>query len=178
MDKYIDVAAVQVRDSLSSTTWLPDAVRARLPASPVAPPPIIITNQSTIERLQDWFARNKILVTVVVVAASYGTYKTIKYTKSSRKTRRAKRAPNGARLEVVVIAGSPSLPLTRSLSLQMERKGFIVYVVCSSIDEEVLVQSLSRPDIKPLGIDITDVSRKSCPSPGHQFTHETDKNRN
>ncbi|KXJ86911.1 hypothetical protein Micbo1qcDRAFT_106250, partial [Microdochium bolleyi] len=157
MDKYIDIAAVQVRDTLSTSTWLPDAVRSRLPAAtPVAPPPVIITNQSTFERLQDWIVRHKILTTVVVAAASYGTYKAIRHTKSNRKTRRAKRALNGARLEVVVIAGSPALPLTKSLALQMERKGFIVYVVCSSIDEEVLVQSLSRPDIKPLGIDITD----------------------
>ena len=40
----------------------------------------------------------------------------------------------------------------------MERKGFIVYVVCTNIDDEVLVQNLGRPDIKPFGIDITDVS--------------------
>ncbi|KAH7018524.1 uncharacterized protein B0I36DRAFT_336149 [Microdochium trichocladiopsis] len=155
VDKYVDLAAVQVRDALNSTTWLPDSVRSRLPSSAPPPPPVVIYN-STYDRVQDWFARHKLLTSVVVVAASYATYKAVKHTRSSRKTRRAKRAPNGGRLEVVVIAGSPTLPLTKSLSLQMERKGFIVYVVCTSIEDEVLVQNLGRPDIKPFGIDITD----------------------
>lgn len=60
-------------------------------------------------------------------------------------------------MEVVVIAGSPALPLTRSLSLDLERKGFIVFVVSNSHEEEIMVQNLSRPDIRPLSIDITNV---------------------
>ena len=60
-----------------------------------------------------------------------------------------------------MIAGSPSLPLTKSLALDMERKGFIVYVVCSATEDQTLVQSLSRPDIRPLSIDTTDVSAAS-----------------
>lgn len=75
-----------------------------------------------------------------------------------RKKRRAKKASNGARLEVVVIAGSPSEPLVRSISLDLERRGFIVYIVCNTIEEEMLVQNESRQDIKPLMIDIVDVS--------------------
>ena len=86
--------------------------------------------------------------------------------RSSRKKRRAKRAGNGARLEVVVIAGSPSEPLTRSISLDLERRGFIVYIVCHTIEEEIQVQSESRPDIKPLMIDIVDVSYR-FPSTKH-----------
>jgi hypothetical protein len=60
-------------------------------------------------------------------------------------------------MEVVVIAGSPSLPLTRSLSLDMERKGFIVFIVCNCVEDEMAVQNLSRPDIRALSIDTTDV---------------------
>lgn len=60
-------------------------------------------------------------------------------------------------MDVVVIAGSPALPLTRSLSLDLERRGFIVFVVCNSHEDEMMVQNLARPDIRPLGIDITDV---------------------
>jgi hypothetical protein len=67
-------------------------------------------------------------------------------------------------MEVVVIAGSPALPLTRSLSLDLERKGFIVYIVASSHEDEAMVQSLARPDIQPLSIDITDVSIPSAPT--------------
>jgi len=78
--------------------------------------------------------------------------------KSNRKKRRAKRAGNGARLEVVVIAGNPSEPMTRSISLDLERRGYIVYIVCNTIEEEFIVQNESRPDIKPLMIDIVDVS--------------------
>jgi hypothetical protein len=107
--------------------------------------------------------RNKILTTVIVIAAGGITYHIIKR-KSNRKKRRAKRAPNGARVEVVVVAGSPSEPITRSISLDLERRGFIVYIVCNTIEEEVLVQNESRPDIKPLMIDIVDVSlRPSSP---------------
>lgn len=100
---------------------------------------------------------NKILTTVIIVAAGGVTYHVIKR-KSNRKKRRAKRAGNGARLEVVVVAGSPSEPITRSVSLDLERRGFIVYIVCNTIEEEVLVQNESRPDIKPLMVDIVDVS--------------------
>jgi hypothetical protein len=62
-------------------------------------------------------------------------------------------------MDVVVIAGSPALPLTRSLSLDLERKGFVVFIVANSHEDEIMVQNLSRPDIRPLSIDITDV----CP---------------
>lgn len=84
-------------------------------------------------------------------------YRGYKKGKDSRKTRRARRARNGARLEVVVVAGDPKLPLTRSLSLDLERRGFIVYIACNTLDDEAMVQNLSRPDVRPLGIDITDV---------------------
>lgn len=104
--------------------------------------------------------RHKIVSSVLVVAVSYAAYRAVRKTKLLRKSRRAKRARNGGRLEVVVIAGSPSLPLTKSLALDMERRGFIVYVVCGTIEEEVMVQNLARPDVKPLNIDITDVSRR------------------
>jgi NAD(P)-dependent dehydrogenase (short-subunit alcohol dehydrogenase family) len=78
--------------------------------------------------------------------------------KTNRKKRRAKKASNGARLEVVVVAGSPSERITRSISLDLERRGFIVYIVCNTIEEEIIVHNESRPDIKPLMIDIVDVS--------------------
>lgn len=86
------------------------------------------------------------------------TYHVIRKKSNYRKKRRAKRAATGARQEVVVIAGSPSEPITKSISLDLERRGFIVYVICNTIEEEVLVQHESRPDIKPLMIDIVDVS--------------------
>lgn len=65
-------------------------------------------------------------------------------------------------MDVVVIAGSPALPLTRSLALDLERKGFVVYVVCGSHEDELMVQKLSRPDIKPFALDITNVRLTAC----------------
>lgn len=64
-------------------------------------------------------------------------------------------------MDVVVIAGSPALPLTRSLSLDLERKGFVVFVVANSHEDEIMIQHLARPDIRPLSIDITDVGYPS-----------------
>lgn len=106
---------------------------------------------------QRWVSKNKILTAVVVVTIGGITYHVIKRS-TTRKKRRAKRAGNGARLEIVVIAGSPSEPITKSIALDLERRGFIVYIVCNTIEEEVLVHNESRPDIKPLMIDISDVS--------------------
>ena len=128
---------------------------------PRPPPPVpasVTLPTSTYERLQDWVSRHKIITGVVVLATGTVLYRTYRSSRLGRKTRRAKRARSGGRLEVVVIAGSPALPLTRSLSLDMERKGFIVFIVCNTIEDEVMVQSISRPDIRPLTIDITDVS--------------------
>lgn len=98
-----------------------------------------------------------------MIALGGVTYHVIKRKSNYRKKRRAKRASNGARLEVVVVAGSPSEPITRSVALDLERRGYIVYVVCNTIEEEVLVQNESRPDIKPLMIDIVDVSPALLP---------------
>ncbi|ORY70250.1 uncharacterized protein BCR38DRAFT_455075 [Pseudomassariella vexata] len=157
VDQSVDKVADTLRDSLASAPWLPDWMPEYIkPKAPSRPPPVTIVPMTTCERVQDFVQRHKILTGVMVVAVGYVTYKTVQTRKLSRKTRRAKRARNGGRLEVVVIAGSPTLPLTKSLSLDMERRGFIVYIVCSSIDEELLVQNLSRPDIKPLALDITD----------------------
>lgn len=58
---------------------------------------------------------------------------------------------------MVVIAGLATLPLTKSLALDMERRGFIVYVVCNAVEDEDTVSALARPDIRPLTVDTTDV---------------------
>lgn len=71
--------------------------------------------------------------------------------------RRVHRAKNGARTEVVVLAGSLHALLTRSLALYLEQKGFIVYIPISDLSEEQLVQSLCRVNIRSLNVDITSV---------------------
>lgn len=113
------------------------------------------------ERVQDWVARHKVLTGVVIIVCGTVVFKGYQKSRWLRKTRRAKRARNGGRTEVIVIAGSPTLPLTKSLSLDMERRGFIVYVVCNASEDESLVHAYSRPDVRPLAIDTTDVGRPS-----------------
>lgn len=118
---------------------------------------------SRLERAQDWVARHKILTGVVVVVCGTVVYQGFQRSRYLKKTRRAKKARNGGRTEVVVIAGSPTLPLTKSLSLDMERRGFIVYVVCNASEDESMVHAFARSDIRPLSIDTTDVSTSSPP---------------
>lgn len=42
--------------------------------------------------------------------------------------RRAPKLPNGARREMILVVGSPTEPLTRLLALDLEKRGFIVYL--------------------------------------------------
>lgn len=156
VDSHLEKVSNTLREALSSSKWIPESARPRRPP----PPPKsfqMSVPQSTLGQLQSWVLKHKVLTTLIVLAIGGVTYKVIRR-KVNRKKRRAKRASNGARLEVVVIAGPPSEPITRSISLDLERRGFIVYIVCNTIEEEVLVQNEARPDIKPLMIDIVDVS--------------------
>ena len=66
-----------------------------------------------------------------------------------------------------MIAGPPSSPVTKSISLDLERRGFIVYVLCGGIEDEQQVQNEARVDIRPLHIDIADVGHFSRAGDGH-----------
>lgn len=57
----------------------------------------------------------------------------------------------------IVVAGSPHEPMTRAIAADLERRGYIVYVIVSSADEEHVVQSEHRTDIKALWLDLTTV---------------------
>jgi len=157
VDKHVDKAADAIRQQLASSPWIPDSIRPRLPQPAPRARAAAVAPLSAYEKVQGWIWRHKVLTGVIVLVGGALVYRGYRRSRLGRKSRKAKRSRSGGRAEVVVIAGSPALPLTRSLSLDMERKGFIVYIVCGSIEDEVMVQSLSRPDIKPLSIDITDV---------------------
>ena len=49
--------------------------------------------------------------------------------------------------------------MTKAIAVDLERRGYIVYITVSSTDEEQLVQSENRMDIRPLWLDLTAVSR-------------------
>ncbi|KAF4470769.1 DUF1776-domain-containing [Fusarium albosuccineum] len=152
IDQNVDRAADLVRETLSTSTWVPESVRPKPPIKEAA----AVLTLSRFERFQDWVARHKILTGVIVLACGTVIYQGYQESLSLRKTRRAKRARNGGRIDVVVIAGSPTLPLTRSLSLDMERRGFLVFIVCNAAEDESMVLAMKRPDIRPLSIDTTD----------------------
>lgn len=158
IDKNIEQIADIIRDSLAASPYVPEIIR---PRPPPPAPPILELPTTALDKVQDWISRHKYLTGFIVIATGTIVYRTYRNNCRLRKTRRARRAGNGGRMDVVVIAGSPSLPLTRSLSLDMERKGFIVYIVCNSHEDEVMVQRLSRPDIQPLTIDITNVRSRT-----------------
>jgi NAD(P)-dependent dehydrogenase (short-subunit alcohol dehydrogenase family) len=152
VDRHVDQIAETLRDTIASSQWVPEQFRPR----PTPPPTIITVPSSALEKVQNWFYKHKILVGFVAVTTGFVVYRTYKSTARWRKTRRARRSRSGGRMDVVVIAGSPALPLTRSLALDLERKGFVVFVVANSHEDEIMVQHLARPDIRPLSIDITD----------------------
>ncbi|QSZ29380.1 hypothetical protein DSL72_003894 [Monilinia vaccinii-corymbosi] len=156
VERHIERVAASIRVSLASAEWIPPSARPRLPPAPPTP------SVSVYAKIEQWVSRNKLLTGAIVIGLGGLTYHVIRKNSNYRKKRRAKRAATGARQEVVVIAGPPSEPITRSISLDLERKGFIVYVVCNTIEEEVLVQNEARKDIKPLMIDIADPSSTSA----------------
>ncbi|ROT43648.1 DUF1776-domain-containing protein [Sodiomyces alkalinus F11] len=153
INAQVDRAANTVRETLASATWLPEYAR---PVPPRREVPIEVLALTRYEQVRDWISRHKVLTGAAVAVFGVVLYQGYKSRRLRRKTRRAKRARNGGRLEVVVIASSPTLPLTQSLALDMERRGFIVFVVCNAAEDESMVHSMARPDIRPLSIDVTD----------------------
>lgn len=156
IERQVDTAASALRNAINSQAWIPDQVRPKVPAN--APVPTTAVALSLHQHVSDWVLRNKLLTgTFVLGITATSIHLLNRKRKSYSRKRRAKRASNGARLEVVVIAGSPSEPIVRSLALDLERRGFIVFVICNDFEEEVLVQNEARADIRPLSIDISRV---------------------
>lgn len=156
VDSHIERVALLLRETLSSQGWIPESARPSPPSKPPAPAkalPVGLYNN-----LQDWVDKHKLLAGSFVFGIGAAVYFAYRRRKQYSKKRRAKRASNGARLEVVIIAGSPNEPATRSIALDLERRGYIVFVVCNDVEEEVMVQNEARSDIKPLLIDLTHVS--------------------
>ncbi|KAA8904636.1 hypothetical protein TRICI_005426 [Trichomonascus ciferrii] len=121
-----------------------------------APPP----PPSLWDRTANWIERHKWFVGIMAVGATSGTLIYMFYIrpKNGSIKRRARRAPNGSRKEVVVIAGSPSEPITRILASDFDRRGFIVYWTASSAEEEAMVKREDSMDIRPLMIKTSDES--------------------
>jgi NAD(P)-dependent dehydrogenase (short-subunit alcohol dehydrogenase family) len=120
--------------------------------------PVTIVTASRLDKLRRWAAENRLALSAGVFVVGVLSYRVYANAYGYHKKRKAGRsARNGGRVDVVLIAGgAPDLPLTRSLALDLERKGFIVYVVCSCCEDEEFIKSLSRPDIRAFPFDVTD----------------------
>ncbi|KAF2146688.1 uncharacterized protein K452DRAFT_282870 [Aplosporella prunicola CBS 121167] len=150
-DRHFESVAGSIKESLATTSWLPRSIKPPPPPRALAKPPM-----GYLERAQDWVSRNRAVTAAIIAFLGTGTFLIYNQKKEYMRKRRARRASNGARREVIVIAGPPSSPITKSLSLDLERRGFIVYVVVNTPEEEQIVQSESRVDIRPLLLDIAD----------------------
>ena len=51
----------------------------------------------------------------------------------------------------------PGAPITQSIASDLERRGFIVYIVVSNASEEDGVRAEAKGDIHPLHLNLTDV---------------------
>ena len=101
---------------------------------------------------------HRALAAAILAFVGTGTFMVWRRRRAYRQKRRARRAANGARTEVVILAGSPHSPLTKSIALDLERRGFIVYIPVNSLAEEQTIHAELRADIHPLNIDVTSVS--------------------
>lgn len=158
VDDNFDRAADVLRDKISSATWLPETIRINLPLprTPPADPLPALANMTLYERTEAWVLRHRVATGIAALVFGTVAYRGLRRLQSAHKCRRARRARSGARCEVVVIAASPALPVTQSLALDLERRGFLVYVVCGSAEDEHAIRQMSRTDIRPLSIDMTD----------------------
>ena len=158
VEGHFENVARSLQDAFRQTPWLPDAVKPRPPPSsrsiPTVRPPV-----GYVEATRIWISEHRAVTAAVIAFVGTGVFIVWRHRRANRLKRRARRAKTGARTEVVILSGSPVSPLTSSLSLDLERRGFIVYIPVSTLSEEQIIQALSRSDIRPLSLDITSVRR-------------------
>ncbi|KAI9894678.1 MAG: hypothetical protein M1814_002034 [Vezdaea aestivalis] len=152
IDKHVEFVASILRESLSSSPWIPNAARPRA----LYPKHSTPVHSSTIEQVGSWICTHKKTTAIAIIGVSLSGYIFYRNGRSSSKKRRAIRAQNGARQEVVVISGALNEAATRTICLDLEKRGFIIYMIARTAEEEQLVESESRPDIKALRLDLPD----------------------
>ncbi|ORY79810.1 hypothetical protein BCR37DRAFT_393894 [Protomyces lactucae-debilis] len=88
------------------------------------------------------------LLVACCAGAGIGGY----YLYKHKKKRRAPRTANASRKEVVVVADYTH-GLARSLALDLERRGFIVFCLCANPQERKQIEQEGRADLRPLVVD-------------------------
>ena len=156
LDRHFESVGRSLKDAFRDTPWLPDSIKPK-PAPVPHRVPVVAIPLGYFEATRNWVSEHRALTAAVVAFVGTGAFIIWRRRRNDRVKRRAGRAKNGSRTEVVVLAGSPHSTLTRLLSLDLERRGFIVYIPVSTLSEEQIIQSESRIDIRPLNMDITSV---------------------
>ncbi|PNS19098.1 hypothetical protein CAC42_1834 [Sphaceloma murrayae] len=144
IERHFETVADQIRD------WIP---KGRVVAAP-PPRPRRLAPATYISCLQSWALNHKAVTAGLLAFVGTGAVYLFVQRKAYRSRRRAKRTANGARTEVVVLAGSAMSPLTTALALDLERRGYVVYVVTNSPEDIQHVRSQSRVDVLPFNIDL------------------------
>ncbi|EAS33720.3 uncharacterized protein CIMG_04744 [Coccidioides immitis RS] len=152
IDRHIDRAASNVRDALSRQSWLPTYLKP--PPRHGQPLPRTLPPKSMVDRVHDWVVEHRALTAAVLAFIGTGGLLIYGNRKLGVKKRKARRAGNGARKEIVVIAGSAHEPITRSIACDLERRGFIVFITVTSAEEEHVVENEAREDIRSLWLDL------------------------
>ncbi|KAH9840439.1 Fungal family of unknown function (DUF1776) [Teratosphaeria destructans] len=147
VERHFEQTAQQLRE------WMPqDTPFARPPPPKRLPPP------SALQIASRWVSRHRATTAAAVaflVTGSIGAFVYVQNNSRKRK-RRARRSASGARTDVVVVAGAVANPLASALYLDLERRGFVVYVVANTAEDEQYIRSQSRVDLLPLRMDLTD----------------------
>lgn len=143
IERHFETVADQIRD------WIPRRMQHIVPP----PPPKKSLPASYLSSLQSWAIKHKALSAGLVAFVGTGAVYLFIQRRAYRQKRRARRTATGARTEVAVLAGSATSPLTLALALDLERRGYIVYVVTHSHEDAQHVRNQSRVDILPLNLD-------------------------
>lgn len=116
-----------------------------------APPPPPPRGDSFVDRIYDTVvAHKKVCAAIATVATGTALYMMYSGNTTRRRRRRlACRAQDGGRHEVVLLAGSPSEPLVRVVAQDLNVRGFIVYILCTPGEDELVAKEKSS-DIRPL----------------------------
>lgn len=146
--------ASSIRESIQNSPWIYEKAES-IPPPPSPPQRALPVGYLKAARF--WVSEHRAVTAAVVAFIGTGVFVIWRQRRADRMKRRAKRAKNGSRTEVLILAGSPHSPLTKSLSLELDRRGFIVYIPVNSLSEEHIVQSEGRPDIRSLHLDVTSV---------------------
>lgn len=149
VERHFESVAIQLKD------WLPDQLRPRPPPPPPRRTLLPATYWNQVNR---WVSRNTALSAGILAFVGTGAVLVFIQRSTHVKKRRARKSNNGARTEAVVLAGSPTSPLTTAIALDLERRGFIVYVITSTKEDEEHLRKQSRADVLPFDLDLIHVS--------------------